>query len=252
MKNSIHEIKEIQWDWDEDDNGDVAEFVVIDGEKYVDVSYFNQKMYEEEHRFQVHKETDAKTIQDQSDLIEKLNSKIKTLSEEIDLYNLLTPDKVDWMAQYLGLIRDTNAERSLLEKEKADLETKLAESEEKKESYRLQNDEHHLKLLQFYSRLGVEAFGADIHEKALETLMIMKEELEEQLKNAPKYTVYSKVFFIDDCEKIIREDFVEQITINHRDGIYYELVNNLLFQECELFATKEEAQAKLQELTAKM
>lgn len=70
-------------------------------------------------------------------------------------------------------------------------------------------------------------------------------ELEEQLKNTPKYTVYSKVFFIDDCEKIIKEDFVEQITINHRDGIYYELVNNLLFEECELFATKEEAQAKL-------
>ena len=71
-------------------------------------------------------------------------------------------------------------------------------------------------------------------------------ELEEQLKNTPKYTVYSKVFFIDDCEKIIKEDFVEQITINHRDGIYYELVNNLLFEECELFATKEEAQAKLE------
>ena len=59
----------------------------------------------------------------------------------------------------------------------ADLEAKLAESEEKKESYRLQNEQHHLQLLQFYSRLGVEAFGADIHEKALETLMIMKEQL---------------------------------------------------------------------------
>lgn len=62
----------------------------------------------------------------------------------------------------------------------SDIEAKLAESEEKKESYRLQNDDHHLKLLQFYSRLGVEAFGADIHEKALETLMIMKEELKEK------------------------------------------------------------------------
>lgn len=71
-------------------------------------------------------------------------------------------------------------------------------------------------------------------------------ELEEQLKNTPKYSLYSKVFFIDDCEKIIKEDFVEQITINHRDGIYYELVNNLLFEECELFATKEEALAKLE------
>ena len=64
----------------------------------------------------------------------------------------------------------------------ADLEAKLAECEEKKESYRLQNEQHHLQLLQFYSRLGVEAFGADIHEKALETLMIMKEELAEKEK----------------------------------------------------------------------
>ena len=62
----------------------------------------------------------------------------------------------------------------------ADLETKLAESEKSKESYRLQNEQHHLQLLQFYSRLGVEAFGADIHEKALETLMIMKEQLAEK------------------------------------------------------------------------
>ena len=62
----------------------------------------------------------------------------------------------------------------------ADLEAKLAESEKSKESYRLQNEHHHLQLLQFYSRLGVEAFGADIHEKALETLMIMKEQLAEK------------------------------------------------------------------------
>ena len=61
-----------------------------------------------------------------------------------------------------------------------DLETKLAECEKSKESYRLQNEQHHLQLLQFYSRLGVEAFGADIHEKALETLMIMKEQLAEK------------------------------------------------------------------------
>ena len=62
----------------------------------------------------------------------------------------------------------------------SDLEAKLAESEKSKESYRLQNEQHHLQLLQFYSRLGVEAFGADIHEKALETLMIMKEQLAEK------------------------------------------------------------------------
>ena len=65
------------------------------------------------------------------------------------------------------------------EQQIADLEAKLAESEKSKESYRLQNEQHHLQLLQFYSRLGVEAFGADIHEKALETLMIMKEQLAE-------------------------------------------------------------------------
>ena len=69
----------------------------------------------------------------------------------------------------------------------ADLEAKLAESEEKKESYRLQNEQHHLQLLQFYSRLGVEAFGADIHEKALETLMIMKDRLAEKEKEIESY-----------------------------------------------------------------
>ena len=62
------------------------------------------------------------------------------------------------------------------------LKQQLAESEKSKESYRLQNEHHHLQLLQFYSRLGVEAFGADIHEKALETLMIMKEQLTEKEK----------------------------------------------------------------------
>lgn len=76
MKNSLHEIKEIQWDWDEDDNGDVVEFVVIDGEKYGDVSYFNQKLKEKEYRFELHKNTDTKTIQDQSDLIEELKAKL--------------------------------------------------------------------------------------------------------------------------------------------------------------------------------
>ena len=69
----------------------------------------------------------------------------------------------------------------------ADLEAKLAESEKSKESYRLQNEHHHLQLLQFYSRLGVEAFGADIHEKALETLMIMKDQLAEKEKEIESY-----------------------------------------------------------------
>ena len=68
------------------------------------------------------------------------------------------------------------------EKRIVELKKQLAECEKSKESYRLQNEDHHLKLLQFYSRLGVEAFGADIHEKALETLMIMKEQLAEKEK----------------------------------------------------------------------
>ena len=62
------------------------------------------------------------------------------------------------------------------------LKHQLEKSEKSKESYRLQNEQHHLQLMQFYSRLGVEAFGADIHEKALETLMIMKEQLAEKKK----------------------------------------------------------------------
>ena len=76
----------------------------------------------------------------------------------------------------------------------SDLEAKLAESEKSKESYRLQNEQHHLQLLQFYSRLGVEAFGADIHEKALETLMIMKEQLAEKDKEIAYLTKQVKKF----------------------------------------------------------
>ena len=51
--------------------------------------------------------------------------------------------------------------------------------------------------MQFYSRLGVEAFGADIHEKALETLMIMKEHLaesEEKCKKAYQEGLLQKQF----------------------------------------------------------
>lgn len=76
----------------------------------------------------------------------------------------------------------------------SDLEAKLAESEKSKESYRLQNEHHHLQLLQFYSRLGVEAFGADIHEKALETLMIMKEQLAEKDEEIAYLTKQVKKF----------------------------------------------------------
>ena len=81
---------------------------------------------------------------------------------------------------WLKLAQDFRDENEKLQDKVADLEAKLVESEKSKESYRLQNEQHHLQLLQFYSRLGVEAFGADIHEKALETLMIMKEQLAEK------------------------------------------------------------------------
>ena len=88
-----------------------------------------------------------------------------------------------------------------------DLEAKLAESEKSKESYRLQNEHHHLQLLQFYSRLGVEAFGADIHEKALETLMIMKEQLAEKDKEISEY-----IKIVDDLHKQLSDkcDFCDK------------------------------------------
>ena len=91
----------------------------------------------------------------------------------------------------------------------SDLETKLEESEKSKESYRLQNEQHHLQLLQFYSRLGVEAFGADIHEKALETLMIMKEQLAEKDKEI-EYQESMKILAIENQNKNAIEQ-LEQI-----------------------------------------
>ena len=87
------------------------------------------------------------------------------------------------VADEIGMFVDYIATNKIIKdqsKQIADLEAKLAESEKSKEYYRLQNEQHHLQLLQFYSRLGVEAFGADIQEKALETLMIMKEQLAEK------------------------------------------------------------------------
>ena len=89
------------------------------------------------------------------------------------------------VADEIGMFVDYVATNKIIKdqsKKITDLETKLAECEKSKESYRLQNEQHHLQLLQFYSRLGVEAFGADIHEKALETLMIMKDQLAEKDK----------------------------------------------------------------------
>ena len=98
-------------------------------------------------------------------------------------YNELYKDhktRISLDKMWLKLAQDFRDENEKLQDKVADLEAKLVESEKSKESYRLQNEQHHLQLLQFYSRLGVEAFGADIHEKALETLMIMKEQLAEK------------------------------------------------------------------------
>ena len=93
------------------------------------------------------------------------------------------------------------------EKRIVELKQQLAESEKSKESYRLQNEHHHLQLLQFYSRLGVEAFGADIHEKALETLMIMKEEIEEKkgLERALSACNRQNDEFSDMIKKLVNE-----------------------------------------------
>ena len=113
----------------------------------------------------------------------------------------------------------------------ADLEAKLAECEKSKESYRLQNEQHHLQLLQFYSRLGVEAFGADIHEKALETLMIMKEQLaEKDLAIENWQTMYESVVQTchNDKEEIERlnKQLAEKEKEIQRTHNYYQAVRN--------------------------
>ena len=114
------------------------------------------------------------------------------------------------VANEIGMFVDYIATNKIIgdqSKEIADLEAKLAECEKSKESYRLQNEQHHLQLLQFYSRLGVEAFGADIHEKALETLMIMKEQLAEKDKEISEY-----IKIVDDLHKQLSDkcDFCDK------------------------------------------
>ena len=99
----------------------------------------------------------------------------------------------------------------------------LAESEKSKESYRLQNEHHHLQLLQFYSRLGVEAFGADIHEKALETLMIMKEQLAEKDLTIENWqTMYKSVVQTCHNDKEEIERFNKQLDEKDKEIEYQE------------------------------
>ncbi len=114
------------------------------------------------------------------------------------------------VADEIGMFVDYVATNKIIKdqsKKISDLEAKLAESEKSKESYRLQNEQHHLQLLQFYSRLGVEAFGADIHEKALETLMIMKDQLAEKEKEISEY-----IKIVDDLHKQLSDkcDFCDK------------------------------------------
>ena len=122
-----------------------------------------------------------------------------------------------------------------LEEEFADLEAKLAESEEKKESYRLQNDEHHLQLLQFYSRLGVEAFGADIHEKALESLMIMKEEIEEKngVRRALSACNRQNDEFADMIKKLVSEKEELKQQLAEKDEEIENLNNRILISQLQ-------------------
>ena len=105
--------------------------------------------------------------------------------------------------------KERELDNSFWKQECDSLQKQLAESEKSKESYRLQNEQHHLQLLQFYSRLGVEAFGADIHEKALETLMIMKEQLAEKDKEI-EYQESMKILAVENQNKKAIEQ-LEQI-----------------------------------------
>ena len=40
------EYKEVKFDYDEDDNGEIAEQVIIDNEKYIDIKYFAKRIKE--------------------------------------------------------------------------------------------------------------------------------------------------------------------------------------------------------------
>ena len=132
----------------------------------------------------------------------------------------------------------------------ADLETKLVESEEKKESYRLQNEQHHLQLLQFYSRLGVEAFGADIHEKALETLMIMKDQLAESENQCRECKHLNKKIELNIKNKLMAENCELQKQLAEKEkeiSEYIKIVDDLhkqLSDKCD-FCDKTKDQDKI-------
>ena len=132
----------------------------------------------------------------------------------------------------------------------ADLEAKLEESEKSKESYRLQNEQHHLQLLQFYSRLGVEAFGADIHEKALEALMIMKDQLAESENQCRECKHLNKKIELNIKNKLMAEncELQKQLAENEKEiSEYIKIVDDLhkqLSDKCD-FCDKTKDQDKI-------
>lgn len=76
-------------------------------------------------------------------------------------------------------------------------------------------------------------------------------ELEEQLKKKPKYNVGDRIYVINEDYEV-EGDFIESIDID-TDGIeYYTKTYSVCWYENELFTTKEEAQAKLEELKGEM
>lgn len=75
-------------------------------------------------------------------------------------------------------------------------------------------------------------------------------ELEEQLKKKPKYNIGDRVYIINEDYEVER-DFIESIDID-TDGIeYYTEMYSICWYENQLFATKEDALAKLEELQQK-
>ena len=72
-------------------------------------------------------------------------------------------------------------------------------------------------------------------------------ELEEQLKNKPKFNVGDKVYLINKDEEVER-DFIESIDIDTFGIEYYTVMHSICWYENELFSTKDEAEAKLKKL----
>lgn len=105
-----------------------------------------------------------------------------------------------------------------------------------------------------FEQWGYESFKdnktGEIHDNYIELLNQQDQritELEEQLKKKPKYNVGDRVYIINEDYEVER-DFIESIDID-TDGIeYYTEMYSICWYENELFTTKAEAEAKLEEL----